>query len=70
MRLNLHGVVGVESVQQVDEEEYEEKVKRPVTKVCALSELAAISFIPVGNKEACMIFCRQCVDDCFEVNAC
>ena len=34
VRLNLHGVVGVESVQQVDEEEYEEKVKRPVVKVC------------------------------------
>ena len=33
VRLNLHGVVGVESVQQVDEEEYEEKVKRPVAKV-------------------------------------
>lgn len=36
VKLNLHGVVGVESVQQVDEEEYEEKVKRPVVKVlCA-----------------------------------
>lgn len=33
VRLNLHGVVGVESVQQVDEEEYEEKVKRPAAKV-------------------------------------
>lgn len=33
VRLNLHGVVGVESVQQVDEEEYEEKVKRPAPKV-------------------------------------
>ncbi|KAL3152123.1 hypothetical protein ABBQ32_001221 [Trebouxia sp. C0010 RCD-2024] len=32
VKLNLHGVVGVESVQQVDEEEYEEKVKRPVVK--------------------------------------
>lgn len=36
VKLNLHGVVGVESVQQVDEEEYEEKIKRPVVKVpCA-----------------------------------
>ena len=34
VKLNLHGVVGVESVQQVDEEEYEEKVKRPAPKVC------------------------------------
>lgn len=33
VKLNLHGVVGVESVQQVDEEEYEEKVKRPIVKV-------------------------------------
>lgn len=38
VKLNLHGVVGVESVQQVDEEEYEEKVKRPVVKVCLLLE--------------------------------
>jgi len=36
VRLNLHGVVGVESVQQVDEEEYEEKVKRPIAKVHVL----------------------------------
>lgn len=27
MKLNLHGVVGVESAQQVEEEEYEETVK-------------------------------------------
>lgn len=39
VKLNLHGVVGVESVQQVDEEEYEEKVKRPVVKVSGLSGL-------------------------------
>ena len=37
VKLNLHGVVGVESVQQVDEEEYEEKVKRPVVKVCLVA---------------------------------
>lgn len=33
VRLNLHGVVGVESVQQVEEEEYEERVKKPTVKV-------------------------------------
>ena len=38
VKLNLHGVVGVESVQQVDEEEYEEKVKRPVVKVVCLTQ--------------------------------
>ncbi len=27
MKLNLHGVVGVESAQQIEEEEYEETVK-------------------------------------------
>ena len=27
MKLNLHGVVGVESAQQVEEEEYEETIK-------------------------------------------
>ena len=37
VRLNLHGVVGVESVQQVDEEEYEEKIKRPIAKVTPVS---------------------------------
>lgn len=43
VKLNLHGVVGVESVQQVDEEEYEEKVKRPVVKVSGLSRLMRIT---------------------------
>lgn len=33
VRLNLHGVVGVESVQQVEEEEYEERVKKAAAKV-------------------------------------
>ena len=36
VKLNLHGVVGVDQVQQIEEEEYEETVKKPVpTKVCA-----------------------------------
>ena len=44
VKLNLHGVVGVESVQQVDEEEYEEKVKRPIVKVPVLS-----MFLRIGS---------------------
>lgn len=28
LRLNLHGVVSIESVQQIEEEEYEEIVKK------------------------------------------
>ncbi|DBB16364.1 hypothetical protein WJX82_007687 [Trebouxia sp. C0006] len=40
VRLNLHGVVGVESVQQVDEEEYEEKVKRPIAKDTKMADAA------------------------------
>ncbi|KAK9830242.1 hypothetical protein WJX72_010520 [[Myrmecia] bisecta] len=33
IRLNLHGVISVESVQQIDEEEYEETVPKAATKV-------------------------------------
>ena len=29
VKLNLHGVVGVDQVQQIEEEEYEETVKKP-----------------------------------------
>ena len=35
--LNLHGLVVLESVTQVEEEEYEEVVKKPAVKVHLLS---------------------------------
>ena len=34
-------MVGVESVQQVEEEEYEERVKKPVVKVGMLSNVSS-----------------------------
>ncbi len=52
VRLNLHGVVGVESVQQVDEEEYEEKVKRPVAKVNVLFSCHNLLFIAPHRSSA------------------
>ena len=55
VRLNLHGVVGVESVQQVDEEEYEEKVKRPIAKVNVLFSYQNLMFTQKQRKFAvCM----------------
>ncbi len=61
VRLNLHGVVGVESVQQVDEEEYEEKVKRPIAKVNVLLSCQNLLFIAsqrssANSLRACMPF--------------
>lgn len=49
VKLNLHGVVGVESAQQVEEEEYEETIKvyesAPV-KVIPFVTLDLVSRIP------------------------
>lgn len=44
VKLNLHGIVGVESVQQIEEEEYEEAApKKPDgTKVGLVSHFRAI----------------------------
>ena len=38
VKLNLHGIVGIESVQQVEEEEFEETVIKPAStvKVCLM----------------------------------
>ena len=41
MRLNLHGVVSLESVQQVEDEEYEEVVKKRVPNPAAAKADAA-----------------------------
>ena len=44
VKLNLHGVVTVEHVQQIEEEEYEETVKKaPAAKVRAVAECSAAS---------------------------
>ncbi len=59
VRLNLHGVVGVESVQQVDEEEYEEKVKRPVAKVNVLFSCQNFLFIASHRSSANLL--RACI---------
>ncbi len=59
VRLNLHGVVGVESVQQVDEEEYEEKVKRPVAKVNMLFSRQHLLFIASYRTSANLL--RACM---------
>ena len=62
VRLNLHGVVGVESVQQVDEEEYEEKVKRPVAKVNVLFSCPNLLFIASHRSSANSLrACTPCV---------
>ena len=38
VKLNLHGIVGIESVQQVEEEEFEETIFKPAStvKVCLM----------------------------------
>lgn len=59
VRLNLHGVVGVESVQQVDEEEYEEKVKRPIAKVNVLFSCRNLLFIASLRSSADSLRCQD-----------
>lgn len=58
VRLNLHGVVGVESVQQVDEEEYEEKVKRPIAKVKAL--FSSQTVLCIASRRTSAVLLRAC----------
>ena len=44
VRLNLHGVVSVESAQQIEEEEYEETVQKPATQVRMLHSQLSNAF--------------------------
>lgn len=37
VKLNLHGIVGVESAQQIEEEEYEETVSKEAAKLNKVS---------------------------------
>ena len=53
VRLNLHGILGVESVQQIEEEEYEETVtkKAEPLKVVTCSR----AFVKPGCFESCLL---------------